>query len=120
VYLLEEYARSTVCEGEKGRIEEPIAGTSPGWTETITEVASLPSLDCALGLRYLAARILMFLELRIDSARQGKGSFWSSGRKAIGREWMASWASLGARWKGNQGYSPTGNHLLSWHDRASK
>ena len=35
-------------------------------------MASLPSLDCALGLRYLAARILMFLELRMDSARRGK------------------------------------------------
>ena len=48
--LLEEYARSIVLERENRRIEEPIAGTSPGWTETMTEVADLPSLDCALGL----------------------------------------------------------------------
>jgi len=33
---------------------------------------------------------------------------------------MASWASLGARRKGNQGDSPTGNDLLSWLERASK
>jgi len=94
--------------------------TSPGWTETMTEVADLPSLDCALGLRYLVDRMPMFLELRIDSARHGKSSSASSGRKAIGREWMASWASLGARRKGNQGDSPTGNDLLSWLERASK
>ena len=52
-------------------MEEPIAGTSPGWTETMTDVAVLPTLDWASGLRYLAARMRMFLELRIDSARQG-------------------------------------------------
>jgi len=32
---------------------------------------------------------------------------------------MASCASLGARRKGNQGESPTGNDLLSWEERAS-
>ena len=120
VYLLEGYARSTVRQREKRRIEEPIVGTSPAWTETMIEVASLPSLDCALAFRYLAARILMFLELRIDSARKGKSSFCSSGRWAMEREWMGSWASLQARRKGNQGDSSTGNDLLSWHDRASK
>jgi len=120
VYLLEEYARSIVLEREKRRIEEPIAGTSPGWTEMMTEVADLPSLDCTLGLRYLAARIRISLELRIDSARQGKSSSGSSGRKAMGREWMASWASLGARRKGSQGDSPTGKDVLSWEERASK
>jgi len=60
--------------------------TSPGWTETMTEVADLPSLDCALGLRYLAARMRMFFELRIDSTRYGKRSSGFSGRKASGRE----------------------------------
>jgi len=86
VYLLEEYARSIVLERANSPIEEPIAGTSPGWTETMREVADLPSLDCALRFRYLAARIRMSLELRIDSARQGKSSSGSSGRKAMGRE----------------------------------
>jgi len=62
----------------------------------------------------------MFLELRIDSARHGKSSSGSSGRKASGREWIASCHSLGARRKGNQGESPTGNDLLSWLERASK
>jgi len=102
-----------VCGRKKRRIEDPIAGTSPEWTETITEGASVPSQDWGFGLRYLAARICMFLELRIDSAREGKCAFGSSGRKAMGREWMASWASLGGRRKGNQGESPTGNDLLS-------
>jgi len=95
-------------------------GTSPGWTETMTEVAVLPSLDRASGLRYLAARMRTFLELRTDSARQGNNSSVSSGRKARGREWMASSASLGARRKGNQGESPKGNDLLSWEERVSK
>ena len=63
--------------------------TSPGWTETMTEVANLPSLDCALGLRYLADRMCMVLELRIDVVRYGKSSSGSSGRKVSGREWMA-------------------------------
>jgi len=76
--------------------------------ETMTEVAVLPSLDCASWLRYLAARMRMLLELRIDSARHGKRSAGSSGRKAIGRERMASCTSLGARRKGSQGESPTG------------
>jgi len=75
-----------VLDREKRRIEDPIAGTSHGWTETITEVAVSPSLDCALGLRYLAARMSMFLELRSDSARHGKSSSGSSGRKVMGRE----------------------------------
>jgi len=109
-----------VRDREKSRIEEPILGTSPGWTETMTEVAVLPSLDRVSGLRYLAARMRTFLELRTDSARQGNNSSGSSGRKASGREWMASCASLGARRKGNQGESPTGNDLLSWEERASK
>ena len=86
VYLLEEYARSIVLERENRWIEEPIAGTSPGWTETMTEVADFPSLDCALGLRYLAARIPMSLELRMDSARPGKSSSGSCGRNTMGRE----------------------------------
>ena len=120
VYLLEEYARSIVRDLENSRIEGPIVGRSPGWTETTTEVAVLPFLDCASGLRYLAARMHMFLESRIDSARHEKSSCGSSGRKAIGREWMASWASLGARWQGHQGDSRTGNDLLSWHERALK
>ena len=64
--------------------------TSPGWTETMTEVAVLPFLDPVSGLRYLAARIRTFLELRIDSARHGKSSSGSSGRKASRMEWMAS------------------------------
>jgi len=33
---------------------------------------------------------------------------------------MASCDSLGARGKGNQGHSPTGNDLLSWLEPASK
>ena len=101
-------------------MEEPIVEASPGSTETMTEVADLPSLDRASGLRFLAARMRMSLELRIDSARQGKSSSGSSGRKAMGSEWMASWGSLGARRKGNQGESPSGNDLLSWAERASK
>ena len=107
-------------EREKSLMEEPIAWTSPGWTETRTEVAVLPSLERASGLRNLAARMRMSLELRIDSARHGKSSLGSSGRKARGREWMASWDSLGARRKGSQGESPTGKDLLSWEERASK
>jgi len=62
----------------------------------------------------------MFLELRIDCARQGKTTLGSSGRKALGRESLASWASLGARRKGNQGESPTRKDLLSWPLSASK
>ena len=77
-------------EREKGLMEEPIAWTSPGWTETTTEVAVLPSLERASGLRNLAARMRMSLELRIHSARHGKRLPESSGRKASGREWMAS------------------------------
>jgi len=64
--------------------------TSPGWTETMLEVADMPSLECGLGLRYLAETMRMFLELRMDSARHGKSSSGSSGRKAIWREWIAS------------------------------
>ena len=77
-----------LLEREKRRIEESIAGRSPVWTERITEVAVLPPPDWALGLRYLAARMRMSLELRIDSARQGKSSFGSSERKAMGSKWM--------------------------------
>jgi len=76
------------------------------------EVAVLPSLDRMSGLRYRAARMRMFLELRIDCARHGKSSSGSSRRKASGREWMASCPSLGARRKGSQGESPTGKDLL--------
>jgi len=94
-------------------MEAPIAWTSPGWTETTTEVAVLPSLELASGLRNLAARMQTSLELRIASARQGKSSLGSSGRKTMGREWIASWVSLGARRKGSQGESPTGKDLLS-------
>jgi len=93
---------------------------SPGWTEPIMDVADLASQDCALEWRYLAARMRMFFELRIDAARQGNSSFGSSGRKAMGREWMASWASLGARRQVNQGDTPTGKDFLSWEARASK
>jgi len=64
--------------------------TSPGWTETIMEVADLPSPDCAFGLRCLADSMRMFFELRIDFARHGKSSSGTSGRKAIGRASMAS------------------------------
>jgi len=109
-----------VREREKGLMEEPIAWTSPGWTETTTEVAVWPSLERASGLRNLAAWMRMSLELRIDSARHRKIALKSSGRKARGREWMASWVSLGARRKGNQAESPTGNDLWSWEERASK
>jgi len=55
----------------------------------MTELAVLPSLERASGLRNLAARMRMSLELRIDSARHGKSLLESSGRKARGREWMA-------------------------------
>ena len=57
--------------------------TSPGWTETMTEVADFPSPDCALGLRYLADRMGMFLELRIDSARHWKSSSGSKGNRGL-------------------------------------
>jgi len=97
LYLLDEYVRWTVLEREKSLLEDRIAGTSPGCEETTTEVAALPSFDCAFGLRYLAGRMRMSLELRINSARQGKSSSGSSGSKAMRREWIASWASLGAR-----------------------
>ena len=107
-------------DGDKRQIEEPIARTSPGLTETMTEVAVLPSLARVLGLRYLAARMRMFLQFRIDSVRHGKSSSGSSGWMASGREWMASCASLWARRNGNQVESPTGNDLLSWEERASK
>ena len=56
----------------------------------MTEVAVLPSLDRVSVLRYLAARMRMFWEVRIDSARHGKSSSGSSGRKVSRREWMAS------------------------------
>jgi len=80
----------------------------------------LPSLDCTSGLRYLAARMRMSLELMMDTARHRKSSSGSSGRKASGSDWMASCDSLGARRKGIQGESPTGKDLLSWLERASK
>ena len=109
-----------VREREKGLMEDPIVWTSPGWTERMTEVAVLPSLERASGLRNLAASMRTSLELRIDSASHGKSSFGSSGRKAMGSEWMASWVSLGARRKGSQGESPTGKDWLSWEERVSK
>jgi len=52
-----------VLEREKSLMEVPIMGTSPGLTETMTEVAILPALDSGLGLRNLAARIWTFFEL---------------------------------------------------------
>ena len=79
-----------VRDREQGLIEEPIVRTSPGWTETMTEVAVLPSLDRVSGLRYLAERMRMFWKVRIDSARHGKSFSGSSGRKVSRREWMAS------------------------------
>ena len=45
VYLLEEEAILIVGEREKSLMEEPIVWTSTGWTETMTEVAVLPSLE---------------------------------------------------------------------------
>jgi len=94
--------------------------TSPGYTDTTTEVAVLPDRVSGLWLRYLAARMRTLLELKMESARLGKSSSGTWGRKAIGREWMVSWNSLGARRKGNKGESPTGNDLLSGVVRVSK
>jgi len=79
-----------VHEREKSLIEEPIVGTSLRWTETMTEVAVFPSPEWALGFPDLAARMRMFLQFRIVSARHGSRSCRSSGRNAMGREWMAS------------------------------
>jgi len=101
-------------------MEKPMVCTSLGCTETMTEVAVLPPLARASGLRNLAARMPTFLELRIDFTRRGKSSSGSSGIKAIGREWMVSWIWLEVRWKGGQGASPTGNDLFGWEERASK
>ena len=109
-----------MSDREKSLIQGPIASTSPGWTDMMTEVPVLPSLDRVPGLRYLAARMRMFLELRIDSATNGKSCSGSSVSKGTGREWMASCASLEARRKGNQEDPPTGNDLLSCEERASK
>jgi len=61
------------------------------------EVAVLPTVDCASGVRYLVARIQMFLELRIHAARKGESLFGSSMRKVMGKEWMTNGTSLGAR-----------------------
>jgi len=58
-----------VLEREKGLIEVPITGTSPGLTATITVVADLPALDSGFGLRNLAERICMSLELWMESKR---------------------------------------------------
>lgn len=60
-----------VCERENSLIEDPIVGTSQGWRDTMTDVADLPSLDCVFRLGYLAARMRILLELRIQSARHG-------------------------------------------------
>jgi len=109
-----------LLEREKGLIEVPITGTSPGLTATITEVADLPAIDSGFGLRNLAERICMSLELRMESKRLEKSSSGSQGRNPSGREWIANWTALGARWKGNEGESPTGNDRFSCVVRASK
>ena len=109
-----------VLEREKSLMELPIVGMSPGWIETITEVANLPALDLGLGLKNLAKGICSFFELRIESARLGNSSSGSPGRKASGREWIANRTSLEARRKGSQGELPTGKERLSWAVRASK
>ena len=44
----------------------------------------------------------------------------SAGRKASLMEWIASWISMGTRWKGSLGESPPGKEGLSWVVRASK
>jgi len=95
-------------------------GTSLGLTETITEVADLPALDWGLGLRNLSERIWTFFELKTESARLGKSSSALVGRNTIGREWIASWSSLGARRQGRQGEFPTGKERLSGVVSASK
>jgi len=41
VHLFEEYARSIALEHKKSRIEDPIVGTSPGWTERMTDSSRL-------------------------------------------------------------------------------
>jgi len=56
----------------------------------------------------------MFFTFRIEMARMGKSSSGSSGKQASGKEWIASWTSLIARRKGNQGAYPTGNERLRW------
>ena len=86
VYRLEEYARSIGLDSEKSLIEYPMTGTSPGLTKTITDVADLLALDSEFGLRYLAERISTFFVLRMETARLGKSSSGSSGRKASGKD----------------------------------
>jgi len=49
----------------------------------------------------------------MESERLRKRSAGASERKAIGREWMASQTSVGARRKGSQGACPTGNERLN-------
>jgi len=94
-----------VFEREKSLMEISIMGTLPGLTEKMTEVADLPALDSGLGLSNLHERIWTFFELSIESARLGNSPSGSPGRKASGREWIASWTSLGARGKRSQGVS---------------
>jgi len=86
-----------VFEREKSLMEVSMMGTSRGLTETMTEVADLPALDLGLGLRYLPERIWTFFELSIESTRLGNSPSGFPGRKASGREWIASWTSLGVR-----------------------
>jgi len=71
-----------VLEREKSLMDEPIVGTSPGLTETITELADFRELDSGFGLRNLTERICMFFELKIESLRLGKSFSGSPGRKA--------------------------------------
>jgi len=75
---------------EKTLMVVPIVLTSPGLTETITEVADLPALDSGSVLRKLAERIGTFFELCIESARLGNSASGSPWRNASGREWIAS------------------------------
>ena len=91
-----------------GLIAEPMVWAPPWWIETITYVAVLPSQEWASGFSYLVARMQTIFELRMDSARHGKSSLGSAGRKARGTVWIASWVSLGARRKGSQGKGQPG------------
>ena len=84
------------------------------------DVAALVSREVWSWLRKRAERMEIPFALRIESAMDGKRSSGWLGRKARGREWMASCTSLGVRRKGNHGESPTGKDLLNRAERASK
>ena len=60
--------------------------TSPGLTETTTEVAFLDSLESRSLLRYLAERIVFSFAFSMDCLRQGYSWSSSSGRTAQGIE----------------------------------